>query len=75
MVCRNKERGEAAVRDVQVKSKNEVSCSLSPSTTSSDAQRVFLHIVDMADAFAVRRFAQDFITSGEVVDVLVRSGR
>lgn len=58
MVCRNKERGEAALAEIKLVTSNP---------------NVWLHVVDVADANAVRSFAAQFIESGEGLDCLVNN--
>jgi NAD(P)-dependent dehydrogenase (short-subunit alcohol dehydrogenase family) len=58
MACRNKERGEAALADVQ-------------SQSGSDA--VELMIVDMSSQSSIRAFAQEFKARYDVLDVLIHN--
>ncbi|XP_067948332.1 dehydrogenase/reductase SDR family member 12-like [Watersipora subatra] len=58
LVCRNPERGEAALNEIKEESKNN---------------SVFLHVVDLAKPREVYKFACDFAAKGEGLDVLVNN--
>jgi len=58
MVCRSKERGEAARQEIVDQSKN---------------QNVFLHIVDMSQPRQVYRFAKEFADSQKPLNILVNN--
>ncbi|XP_067948241.1 dehydrogenase/reductase SDR family member 12-like [Watersipora subatra] len=58
LVCRNPERGEAALNEIKEESKNN---------------SVFLHVVDLAKPRDVYKFAHDFAEKGEGLDVLVNN--
>eukprot|EP01100_Stratorugosa_tubuloviscum_P007148 TRINITY_DN29_c1_g1_i10.p1 TRINITY_DN29_c1_g1~~TRINITY_DN29_c1_g1_i10.p1 ORF type:complete len:382 (+),score=188.70 TRINITY_DN29_c1_g1_i10:116-1261(+) len=58
MICRNRERGEAAKNEIINQSKNE---------------RVYLHIVDIGRPTSIKEFAKQFIESGQNLDVLVNN--
>lgn len=58
MVCRSKERGESAQKEIIEQSKN---------------QNVFLHIVDMSQPKQVFKFATDFLNSNKPLSILVNN--
>lgn len=58
MVCRSKERGEEAQKDIMEKSNNK---------------NVFLHIVDMSQPRQVYKFAKEFAESQKPLNVLVNN--
>lgn len=58
MVCRSKERGEAAQKEIIDQSNNS---------------NVFLHLVDMAQPRQVYSFAKEFLNSGRPLDILVNN--
>ncbi|ASA19617.1 SDR family oxidoreductase [Paenibacillus donghaensis] len=58
MVCRSRERGEAALASARLK---------------SGSQQIELMLCDLASLESIRRFAADFIASYPVLDVLVNN--
>jgi len=58
MICRSKERGEAAVKEIQQKSGN---------------QNVHLHLCDISLPDEIRQTAKNFQEAGYTLDVLVNS--
>lgn len=58
MICRSKERGEAAQKEIIENSNNP---------------NVFLHIVDMSQPRQVYSFAQEFVNSGKPLNILVNN--
>lgn len=57
-VCRNKERGEAAVSEIKTKTGNE---------------NVYLEVVDMSSLSQIREFAKKYSESGKSLNVLVNN--
>ena len=58
MVCRNKERAEAAKQEIQQQAEDAT---------------IVVHVVDMADTAAVAAFAREFVASGHALDVLINN--
>lgn len=58
LVCRNQERGEAAKQEISSESSNE---------------KIYLHLLDLSKPKDVTKFTQDFIQSGQQLDVLVNN--
>lgn len=75
-MCRNQERGEAAKQEISSESSNEVSSdvhylSLSHCVSLFLWQKIYLHLLDLSKPKDVTKFTQDFIQSGQQLDVLV----
>jgi len=58
LICRNRERGEKALNEIKQESKNE---------------NVFLHICDISLIRDIKIFTQQWLESGQVVDVLIHN--
>jgi dehydrogenase/reductase SDR family protein 12 len=58
MICRSKERGEAAQKEIVEQSKNS---------------KIHLHIVDMSQPRQVYKFAKDFLDSQRQLNILVNN--
>jgi len=64
LVCRSKERGEAAIAQIRDYCNNN---------NNSNKGKLFLHIVDLSDLAAVKQFAQTFAAQNTALHVLVNN--
>jgi dehydrogenase/reductase SDR family protein 12 len=64
LLCRNSERGEAAKMRLVQKLSERTGAATGVSVSTSAAERVHLHVVDVSEAHSIRRFVQDYLERG-----------